>query len=219
MLCTYFRARSTLVTLIALMGCSGVARADIAPEVCEVDNFKRYLGEECVRCETGASAPDSCRAQYEPRGLKQRCYTGRGDSSWTELWCGVGAAALAEKVEKGAVAVAGEALPGEVVAVPEVAVAEVPVAIAPGEVVKPEAAAAPGSVGVAAPVATAVEASAGCGCASGGTSAPWLVVCGLLLRRRRVRDRGARSASTSRSRDAPRWAGRHAGDCEVATMR
>lgn len=160
---TRFRARWILVAL-GVAGAPAVAFADIAPEVCAVDNFKRYLGEECVRCETGASEPESCRRKYEAKGLAQRCYTTRGENTWIELWCGPGAAAL----DDAAVVVAAPA-------------AEAVVVAAPAAEVAPVAEAAPVSPGP-----TNVSTAGGCRCTSAG-SPGLLVALGLLWRRRRGR--------------------------------
>ena len=156
---TRFRARWILVAL-GVAGAPAVAFADIAPEVCAVDNFKRYLGEECVRCETGASEPESCRRKYEAKGLAQRCFTTRGENTWIELWCGPGAAAL----DDAAVVVAAPA--AEAAPVAEVA---------------PVAEAAPVSPG-----STNASTAGGCRCTSAG-SPGLLVALGLLWRRRRGR--------------------------------
>ena len=147
--------------MLGVAGAPAVAFADIAPEVCAVDNFKRYLGEECVRCETGASEPESCRRKYEAKGLAQRCYTTRGENTWIELWCGPGAAALDDAAV--VVAPVAEAAP---VAVVEAA---------------PVAEAAPVSPGP-----TNVSTAGGCRCTSAG-SPGLLVALGLLWRRRRGR--------------------------------
>lgn len=159
---TRFRARWILVAL-GVAGAPAVAFADIAPEVCAVDNFKRYLGEECVRCETGASEPESCRRKYEAKGLAQRCFTTRGENTWVELWCGPRAAALDDAGAVGVAAPVAEAAP---VAVVEVA---------------PVAEAAPVSPGP-----TNASTAWGCRCTSAG-SPGLLVALGLLWRRRRGR--------------------------------
>lgn len=86
-----FRAlRIVASTLLALLVVPSVARADIAPNVCEVEHFKRYLGETCVACDANTREPDACRDKHAPEGMVQRCYDSRDDSSWTEIWCHVG---------------------------------------------------------------------------------------------------------------------------------
>ena len=155
---TRFRARWILVAL-GVAGAPAVAFADIAPEVCAVDNFKRYLGEECVRCETGASEPESCRRKYEAKGLAQRCFTTRGENTWIELWCGPGAAALDDAAVVVAAPVAEAAPVVEVAPVVEAA----PVSPSPTN-----------------------ASAAGCRCTSAG-SPGLLVALGLLWRRRRGR--------------------------------
>src|SRR5688572_13983732 len=77
-------------TLLAVLVIPSVARADIAPNVCEVEHFKRYLGEVCVACDASAREPDACRDKHAPEGMVQRCYNWRGESSWTEIWCHLG---------------------------------------------------------------------------------------------------------------------------------
>ena len=84
------RLVASSTTLLTLLAVSSVARADIAPNVCEVEHFKRYLGETCVTCDANAREPDACRDKHAPEGMVQRCYDSRGDGSWTEIWCHVG---------------------------------------------------------------------------------------------------------------------------------
>lgn len=84
------RPVASSAALLALLVITSVARADIAPNVCEVEHFKRYLGEICVACDANAREPDACRDKHAPEGMVQRCYDSRGDDSWIEIWCHVG---------------------------------------------------------------------------------------------------------------------------------
>jgi hypothetical protein len=84
MLAPRLRAPALAAALASLA--APAARADLAPEVCDVEHFQRYLGETCVECPAGPADPEACRRAHAPAGRVQRCWTANA-GRWVELWC------------------------------------------------------------------------------------------------------------------------------------